>query len=315
MPHERTIGIFGANCFIGRALVRALRERGRRVVAFGRAFDDEFFTAVGGPVTVRTIDFNDAMSGFAAVQGVDTVVQFVNSSSPAMGNSRLHEDILSNIVPHVKFIESCVLARVSRYLFISSGGTVYGNARYVPIDEGHPTQPINSYGMTKLTVEHYLRMICAGTGMADFTLRLSNPYGPGQTFRKSQGLVAAILKNHRADQPTGIFGNGGVERDYLFIDDTVAAIATAIDTDAPPGTYNIGSGIGRSVLDVIGAVERALGTTLAVEYLPERPTDAHSNILNCAKAERLLGWTATVPFDVGIRRTVEAMLQAEASPA
>lgn len=305
-PGREMIGIFGANGFIGRNLVRRLIALGRPTVAFGRSFPSDYESIVGGAVEMRAGDFTDVLATHAALQGVTKVVQLVNSSSPGIGNSRLVADLEANVLPHVGFIESCLLTKVERFLFLSSGGTVYGDPAYLPIDEAHPTAPINSYGFTKMIVEQYLRMLTRGTAMRYLVLRVSNPFGPGQTLKKGQGLIASILRNHALGQPITIYGDGSVQRDYLYIDDLCDALVAGLDGLPPNDVVNIGSGVGRSILEVVGAVEQVIGAKLAVDFVADRPTDAKANILDCTKANALLGWQPRVGFLDALARTVQA---------
>jgi UDP-glucose 4-epimerase len=274
------------------------------VVAFGRAFSPDFESKVGGRVEVRVVDFNETLSTHAALQGIDQVINLVNASSPALGNGRVEEDLLNNALPHVAFTQSCLLSGVSRMIFVSSGGTVYGEPRYLPVDEDHITAPLVSYGMTKLVAEQYIRMLTRGTAMSYIILRVSNPFGPGQMLRKGQGLIASVLERHAQSAPISIYGDGQTQRDYLYIDDLCEALIAALDVPSMQETFNIGTGVGRSVMDILTAIEAHIGQQLAKEFLPARHTDAKSNVLDCRKAERMLGWTARTPFDEAIRRTV-----------
>ncbi len=300
------IGIFGANGFIGRALVRHLLGRNQRVVALGRAFPADYERIVGGSVETRIVDFRDALSVHATLQGIDRVVDLVNSSSPALGNGRVVEDAETNVLPHISFVQSCLMSRVSRIVFLSSGGTVYGAPEYLPLDENHPTNPLVSYGAAKLMVEQYLRMLTRDTAVDHVILRVSNPFGPGQVLRKGQGLIPSILARHARGLPITILGNGQTLRDYLYIDDLCEALSAALEAPPMRETFNIGTEHGRSILDVVREVEAALGTKLEIKFEADRPTDAKSNILDCSKATRLLKWTARTPFEEGIRRTVAA---------
>lgn len=300
------IGVFGANGFIGRAVVRFLLARGRRVVALGRAFPADYARIVGGAVETRVVDFGDALSVHATLQGIDQAIDLVNSSSPALGNGRVVEDAATNVLPHISFVQSCILSGVARVVFVSSGGTVYGPPDYLPLDEEHPTRPLVSYGAAKLMVEHYLRMLTRDSPVDHVILRVSNPFGPGQVLRKGQGLIASILERQAAGLPIVIYGDGQAQRDYLYVDDLCHALLAALDAPPMRETFNIGTGHGRSTLDVIHAVEQVIGRAFAIEFVNDRPTDARSNVLDCGKATRLLHWTARTPFDEGIRRTVAA---------
>ncbi len=226
-----------------------------------------------------------------------------------MGNRRISSDIQSNLLPHVNFISSCLMSGVKSLTFLSSGGTVYGIPRSVPITEDHPTIPLNSYGMTKLVTEQYLQLLCRGTDMGYNILRMANPYGPGQFGLGGQGLIGTIIRQHQSGEPVTIFGDGLSERDYLYIDDAVTAIAQAVERAPTNDVINVGSGTGRSIVEVIDAVEKALGSPIARQHVEGRPTDVPSNVLDASKAQRMLNWRASTPFENGVAKTVAWNLQ------
>lgn len=301
------IGVYGANGFIGRHVVEGLLAAGKSVRAVSRRFEPRQSESWANRVDLIEADFTNPMSMLASVQDLDTVIQLISSSSPGMGNRVLVDDIRENVIPHVAFLQNAIAAGVKRYIFISSGGTVYGPTAPVPTDEDAHTHPINSHGMTKLMIEKYLQMFSRVDGLEYVILRVSNPYGPGQTFRKGQGLIPAILQRHRDGRPIQIFGDGRAERDYIFIDDLVDAV---VKTTHLPGVanevLNIGKGEGRSILSVVEAIERCLGVTLEKDFLPGRNTDVDKSILNIDKARRLLDWSPDVPFEAGLRRMLHA---------
>jgi UDP-glucose 4-epimerase len=198
------------------------------------------------------------------------------------------------------------MANVESYIFLSSGGTIYGPPEYLPIKEDHPTRPISSYGMTKMIVEQYLRLLCRNSAMRYTSLRVSNPFGPGQDTIKGQGLVASILKCLSETRPVTVYGDGRSERDYIYVDDLIDAICAAIDRPPIGGAINVGSGIGRSILDVVAALEDVMLRDIPVLFADERTTDARSNILDPAKARDLLGWAPKTDFMDGLRMTVQA---------
>ncbi|MBB3356493.1 MULTISPECIES: NAD-dependent epimerase/dehydratase family protein [unclassified Novosphingobium] len=298
------IGIFGANGFIGRHLTRALVGRGLRVVCFGRHFPLDFESEFGNRADLRLIDFHDDMDVYRKLIGITHVVHLINSSNAAVGNEKVVADINSNVIPHVIFVKSCILSGVKSFTFLSSGGTVYGIPQKVPIDESHPTFPINSYGLNKLFSEHYLRMLSRNSGMGYNILRVANPYGPGQLGIGGQGLIGTIMQRYLQGQPVSIFGSGLHQRDYLYIDDTIDAIVRAVEREPLNDVVNIGSGVGVSILAVVDAVEAALGCQIAREHVPDRTTDAADNILDTSRAERLLGWKTVTPFADGVAKTV-----------
>ncbi|NDW01343.1 NAD-dependent epimerase/dehydratase family protein [Yangia sp. PrR002] len=280
-----------------------LLARGQAVRAVSRRFDSRVAAAWEDRLDLVEADFTNPLSTLSTVQGLDTVIQLISSSSPGMGNRVLVDDIQENVIPHVSFIQKAISAGVRRYIFVSSGGTVYGPNAPVPTAETAHTNPINSHGMTKLMIEKYLQMFSRVDGLEYVILRVSNPYGPGQTFRKGQGLIPAILQRQRESLPIQIFGDGSSQRDYIYIDDLTAAVEKVVDCpSAGNEVFNIGKGEGRSILEVIETLEATLGVCFEKEFLPGRNTDVSRSVLDISKACRLLSWAPGISLEEGVER-------------
>ena len=302
------IAIYGANGFIGQHIVEHFLAQGHNVRAVARKFDPHIAEAWRGRVDMIEGNFNNAMQMLSSLNNVETVIQLISSSSPGLGNKLLVEDIEENVIPHVSFMRNAILSGVKKYIFVSSGGTVYGPGAPVPTPETAHTNPINSHGMTKLMIEKYLQMFGRVDGLNYIILRVSNPFGPGQIFKKGQGLIPAILQRHREGKPIQIFGDGSNERDYIYVSDLVEAIEKSAISDAVTReVLNIGKGEGRSILDVVSAIESALGVTLDREFHLGRNTDVDRSILDNSKAKELLSWSPDVTFDSGIRMMCNAL--------
>ena len=186
------IGIFGANGFIGRHLAQRLQSRGRKFKAISRHFTPDFVAAHGGSAELVEANFADPLAMVSALDGLDTVVQLVSTSSPGMQNLHSVADIRENVIPHVAFLQTCVAAGVRRYVFLSSGGTVYGPTNDVPIREDSETNPISSHGLTKLMVEKYIQMHGRVDGLDYVILRLAKPFGPGQHYRTTSSMLSSL---------------------------------------------------------------------------------------------------------------------------
>lgn len=300
------LGIFGANGFMGRHAVRWLATRGMRVRAVSRRFDARFLDRCPGPVELVEADIRDRRATAAALRGIDAVVQLVSAASPAAENRRAVLDIRENVIPHVALMQAAVDAGVRRYVFVSSGGTIYGPGSPTPTPEHAPTHPVCSYGLTKLTIENYLRMHGAVAGLETVVLRVANTFGPGQACRRGQGLIPAVLDRVAQGLPVRIIGDGGTVRDYVFVEDVAEALESALERpQAVGGTFNVGSGRGHSVNDVVASLERILGARIAREHLPARRTDVDVSILDITAAELRLGWRPRTSFGDGLRRTVD----------
>jgi UDP-glucose 4-epimerase len=300
-------GIFGANGFIGQHVVARLVAEGAPIRAVSRQFDPAFEDAFRGRVDFVTADIRDPFACLPALEGLTAVLQLISTSSPGLRNDYLEQDILDNVIPQIRSARDCIAAGVRRHVFISSGGTVYGPPRQIPIPEDHPLDPLSSHGLTKLTTEKCLGLLAHTRGLEPVILRVSNPFGPAQRFRKGQGLIPAILERHRKGLAVQIFGDGSARRDYVFIEDVVEAICLALRRpEARDGIFNIGSGEGRSVLEILAAIEVRLGVRLAREHIAARGSDVEVNVLDIARAREVLRWTPRTPFARGMDLTVGA---------
>ncbi len=272
-----------------------------------RRIRPEFTAQFGSTCELVEANLAEPLDMSPTLDGLTTAIQLISSSSPGLENKHLISDLRNNTIPHVEFMQSCIDAGVKRIIFVSSGGTVYGPNAPVPTPENAPCTPISSYGVTKLTVENYLRMYGALGNIEYIILRVSNPFGPGQQFRRGQGLIPAILDRHRQGLPVQIFGDGSARRDYLFVDDLIDAIEKAVELPGEPReTINIGQGESRSVAEIVTAIEEASGSAFQKEYLRERKTDVFESCLEIERADAVLTWKPKTSFYDGIRQTVMA---------
>ena len=297
------IGVFGANGFIGKHVTRRLVAQGHDVVAVARQFDPDL-ESIGARLVKG--DLRNAPDMDEALVGVETVVQLMGTSTPAQGNARSTEHIDNDVIPHVDFLNRCVTAGVKRFVFASSGGTVYG-----PTDPDRPTaetaatNPISSHGVTKLMVEHFIKLHGHLDGLQFFILRIANPFGPGQVFRHGQGLVPALMSRYEQGRPITVYGDGSAARDYLYIDDLVGAITSAVDTASPESlVLNVGSGTRHSVLEVVRTIEQVAGISFDITYAPPREADVTSIALDVSLIAEKLGWKPQIDLREGLRRTL-----------
>ena len=300
------IGVFGANGFIGKHVTRHLVGMERDVLAVARSFDSEMETC---GARLFQGDLRDSAAMDRALVDVDTVVQLMGTSTPAQGNARSTEHIDNDVIPHVDFLNRCVAAGVKRFVFASSGGTVYGPTRPGTLtSEAAPTNPISSHGVTKLMVEHFIKLHGHLDGLEYIILRIANPYGPGQVFRHGQGLIPALMGRYRQGRPITVYGDGSSARDYIFIDDLVRAFGLAAEADAKPSlVLNVGSGRRLTVLEVIRAIERVADMSFEITYAPAREADIPSIALDVDRIAAEFGWKPEVDFEEGLSRTLPAL--------
>ena len=297
--------VLGAGGFIGTNLCLALRHGGATIRAVGRR--PTYWPASLADVTWYEADFADATAMTAAIARDDIVVHLLGGSAPAESNASPIADVQASLLPSLRLIDSCSAADVKRMVFLSSGGTVYGPSREERLSEDDPTNPISAYGINKLAVEKYLGLYRHLHDLNATVLRVANPYGPFQR-RMAQGVVGAALYKVLVGKPIEIWGDGSVVRDYLHIDDVVAAILLAANHRGSNSVFNIGSGEGRSIKEVVADVCAVTGTPLtSVNYCPGRLADVPRNVLDCSRAADDLGWRPRVAWMDGLRSTATWM--------
>jgi UDP-glucose 4-epimerase len=232
------------------------------------------------------------------------------STIPADSNLAPSEDARINIVGSLRLLESVERGTSPRFIFASSGGTVYGRLVEAPAPEEHPLSPLSAYGVSKRSVEAYLDLFASFGAIRPVSLRIGNLFGPGQETARLFGAVAHFSKRALAGVPIHMFGDGAVVRDYVYIDDAVEALLRAGHTEESSAAFNIGSGKGRSLNDIVAVLQKHLARPIMVERGPGRPFDVPVSVLDSAKARRELGWSARVSFEEGVARTLASMAKA-----
>jgi len=257
-------------------------------------------------VEVQEGDYENHGTLSAAMEGVDVVCHLASTTVPGTSVADPAYDVSTNLVPSVHLLDTCVRQGVKRVLFISSGGTVYGPDVRVPTSEDEPTNPICSYGVVKLAVEKYIWMYGHLHGLRGTILRVSNPYGPGQYPFGKQGAVAVVLGCLASGRPFHLWGDGSVIRDYIFIADVAdACFAAAEFEDGAPltSTFNVSSGQGTSLKELISLAEDVTQRRLEIIAEETRNIDVKESILDCERARSGLGWEPQVSLRSGIERT------------
>jgi UDP-glucose 4-epimerase len=217
-------------------------------------------------------------------------------------------DIESNLVAGLHLLEACADSGVSRVVFASSGGTVYGPPTSVPVPEDAPTDPIVSYGIIKLAVEKYCGLFSSLRGLKTVCLRLANVYGP-RHVGTTQGAIPVFLKCILADKPIVIWGDGSVVRDYIFVEDVAQAFRLAAEYAGDQRLFNIGSGVGVSINQLLTEIRSVVQRPCRVEYEGSRSFDVPQIYLDVSRARNELGWSPRVALREGLQLTWNAMLE------
>jgi UDP-glucose 4-epimerase len=216
-----------------------------------------------------------------------------------------------NILGSINLIECAKEFGVRRFVYISTGGAVYGEPERVPCEETDPINPICQYGASKHTVEHYLFMYHVNYGLNYTVLRYPNVFGPRQDPHGEAGVVAIFTGKMMAGEPVIINGDGNQTRDFVYVSDCALANYLAISVDHQPGIYNLGWGLPTSVNDIFFTLAKVTDYALPVQYGPTKVGETRHIYLNAARAKRDLGWSASVSLEEGLRRTVDYFRVAE----
>lgn len=297
--------VLGGGGFLGSAIVDRLLKDGYSVRVLERPRIPPY-RIFGSGEQVEWIA-GDVMSQhdlMRAMAGVSAVIHLVSTTLPRSSNDDPIHDVESNLLGSLRLLNTMAQQKVVRLVFISSGGTVYGVPKYLPIDEQHPTDPQVSYGITKLAIEKYALLYEGLHGIVPLILRVANPYGERQRIETAQGAVGVFVSRALRREPIEIWGDGSVTRDYLHVSDVADAIPAALRYAGRERVFNIGSGRGTSLNELLALLEATLEAPVARRYLPGRPFDVRENVLSCELARRELGWVANVSLADGLSRTV-----------
>lgn len=296
--------VLGGRGFIGSHLVSALLKRGYFVRCFDRPniqpvndthWQNSRFELFEG-------DLVSEADVAGALEGCDSCFHLVSTTLPKSSNADPVFDVESNILGTIRLLAQATRSGLKKIVFVSSGGTVYGVPDKIPILETHATDPVCSYGISKLAIEKYLHLFHVLHGLDYTVLRLANPFGEGQRVHASQGAVAVFLDKVLRGEPVEIWGDGSVVRDYIYIGDVVNALVAALERTTEQRLFNIGSGCGHTLNKLLQLIENVTGRLADRHYLPGRQFDVPANVLNIERAGKFLDWSPKVSLENGIRK-------------
>jgi len=298
--------VIGANGFLGSRLTDALVAAGHRVTAFDRfsrgtrAFSSADLTVVPG-------DFLSVADLAAAVEGQDDVFHFLSTTTPATVDGDPTIDLRTNVAQSVELLALCARAGIRRLFYASSGGAIYGPRPGASFVEDAPVAPISPYGIGKLAVERYIDYYAATAGLSAVSLRISNPYGTNPNPSKRQGVIPITLNRILRSEPVVRLGDGSMVRDYIHVDDLVRRILRMVDADPRHRVYNLGSGRGTSVAEVLETVRTVVGREFPVRTAPKPATFVDHVVLDVSRYVEEFGADDDLSLTEGIARTWREM--------
>ena len=293
--------VLGGDGFQGRCLCRRLLAAGSAVRVFDRnSFNRSWLAGAGGRLEWIEGDFSDYPLLEKALSGIDVIFHLVSTTLPKSSNDDPVYDIVSNVVPFLTLMEKMRATEIKRIIFFSSGGTVYGAPRMIPTPEDHPSDPICAYGVHKLAIEKYLHMYNALYGLDYAVMRIANPYGVNQQLNRGQGVIPVFLDKILRGEPLEVWGDGSVVRDYIYVEDIIDAAVALVAYQGSQRVFNVGSGQGTTLVDLISVMGKLLNRSPEVLFKPARPLDVPINVLDIQRAKKELGWQPRTSLTEGI---------------
>lgn len=298
IDHNGGVLIYGGG-LIGGAAAKTIADAGLPVTVVTKAPALQDASAIDwrfGDVKTERPD--------AFIANRECIVYAAGSLSPASQVSSIAQLLTREVLPTIELAEQAARLKVPNFVFISSGGTVYGHTKIVPTDEDVRTAPINAYGMIKVQAEQALMEVSRRSGMRVIILRVSNPYGPGQQGTRRLGFIAAAIEAALRQEPLTIWGDGQSTRDFVYLTDVAQAVLLSARHEGESGIFNIGAGTEASLLSIVELVGLLSGIALSVRHEPARSVDVRRSCLSIDKARELLNWSPKVLLEAGILATI-----------
>lgn len=301
----KTSLVTGAAGFIGSHLVDRLLADGLNVTGIDDLSSGKISNLPIG-FDLRQMDIRDPeLQDVVAEIRPDIVFHLAAQISVSLSTRDPQLDADVNIRGALNLLEGvrALHDKTIKVVYITSGGTAYGEPEIVPADESTPIRPLSPYGVSKFAIEQYLPVYEKLCGLRYSIIRLANIYGPRQDPHGEAGVVAIFAKAMLAENSMSVYGDGNDERDYVFVGDVVDAIAKAGNASFK-GPFNIGTGIGTSTNRIFDLVAKYCGHSSPAVHGPSRLGDIKCISLDSSKAKRELEWSAQVDVDTGFRKTV-----------
>ncbi len=303
MPKQRCL-ILGGCGFIGSHLADALLSSGYDVRLFDKQnVDTRNIEHILHRIELHRGDFTNPADITAALENVTYVFHLIGTTLPSRSNENPRYDLESNVGGTLSLLDAAVQVGVRKVIFSSSGGTVYGASERIPIPESAPTQPLCAYGISKLAIEKYLALYHHLHGLDYACLRIANPYGERQNPLAAQGAAAVFLGRAQRGEPIHIWGDGEVTRDYIYVADVIRAFNRVMQASTSEHVFNVGSGQGLSLNQLLGVIREVTGVRLDVRYQAGRKLDVPVSVLDIGRMRQVFDWTPQVNLTSGIART------------
>lgn len=292
--------ILGGAGFIGQHLAFAM-QNDYQITLYDREKRNDQFSFIEGDF-VEEKDFDAILQS----NQINIIFHLISTTIPKEDTSDIVEEIQQNIIPTLRLLEAMRKQKDIRLIFVSSGGTVYGESK----GEAHQTSdkctPICGYGMQKIIIEQYMEFYRRRYKLDCRIARLANPYGVPPQRPRGQGIVPIFLERLICGEPIALYGD--TFRDYIHIDDAVKALISMTEYEGDQYCFNIGTGVGIRLSDMVRKIEEITGKQFSeIRHFPIRQCDVMESILNIEETEKELLWHPGISLEDGIKRTWESI--------
>ncbi len=296
--------ILGAAGFVGSCLLKRMECKNAEVYGVSTKVRESKYIS---HVKLYKASLDDTLVLNEILPRCKTVVYLASHSNPGFSALRPSVEAESNLLPCLRFLEVLQKYNDIRLIYISSGGTVYGNASEEYISEKMALAPVSYYGAGKAAMEKFILAYCTQAGGNALILRPTNFYGPEQPYKAGFGIIPTIFNCLQTQTPLKIWGDGEAVRDYLFIDDFLDLCEQLIEKkDWQVGRrriYNVGAEKGTSINELCRIVEDVTGQAIEKKYEKEREVDVQRSVLDCRRIQKDFNWKAGTSLQEGIRKS------------
>lgn len=300
--HMNKCLILGAGGFIGRSLCRQL-HKDYHIVAYDKYFPQELYSMEN--IEFVQGDFVSEQNFGYLLRDIKIVIHLISTTIPVEGTNNIFREIDENIRPSACLLEAISNSSIERFVFSSSGGTVYGDTNSLINKIDSPHNPRSTYGLQKSIIEKMILFYSQKYQFRACIMRITNPYGIGQDSQKPQGVIPILLRKLYLHEPVTIYGDQNT-RDYIYMSDLMNAFEKVLSYNGSQSCFNIGTGINTTVPELIAHIERISGKKFAdIYHFPSRSSDVTHTHLNVEDSWLELGWKPSVSLDEGIRRILD----------
>jgi len=297
--------VLGANGFVGGYLTEQFATLPNvEVRAFDRYSSAPRFTLSDSITVIKGDIFNDQELK-RAIKEADYVIHSFSATTPFISDNDPYVDVRDNLLRSIQVFETCVAENIKKVGFISSGGAVYGTlAEKKVVDEEDAPAPVSPYGINKLAIEHYMKYFKRKYGMEYVVYRLSNPYGPRQVTKQSQGAIPLFLEKIMNGQEITIYGDGTMSRDYIYMEDAARMIVKSFEQGRQT-LYNIGCGEQTSLNEILDELRDLFRKNIRVKYVEAPKTFLQRTDISIERYSEEFGEPSLTPMGTGLAALIQ----------